>query len=204
MTERRLVGTYAGVDIHVAAWDGVAAAVDLSCACMFAREARGALPTGGLAHLDAALGGRLLSVRTAGLFQATRGETLLIDRAPPVINAGAVLVIGLGDPDVWSTEVVGGAVAIAYTMANLKGAARVAFAPSMLDSGLTGEQTSGAANRMLGALMRAIDLKIALEGCGQTHLPSVREWFFDVGAERFDQASAGFVETLHQLRSRLA
>lgn len=118
MTERRLVGTYADVDVLTAAWDGAAAAVDLSCACMFAREAHGALATGGLAHLDAALGGRLASARAAGLFQAARGETLLIDRPPTTVNAGAILVIGLGDPDEWSTGLVGDAVAVAYAAAS--------------------------------------------------------------------------------------
>ncbi|MCW2338235.1 hypothetical protein M2337_002468 [Sphingobium sp. B2D3A] len=193
---RKSVGQYLGVSVQVAAWDGVAATVDLSCACMFTREARGEQPVGGLAHLDAALDGGLTRSRESRVFRATRGEVLLIDSPPPIVEAAAVLVIGLGDPGDWSTDIMADAVSTAFATAVVKRATSVAFAPSMLDGGLSGAQTSGAAEKMMQGLKQAIAKQCWLHDEGLAAESSVREWVFDVGAERFEAAEVTFGEAL--------
>lgn len=60
MTNQQTVGVTQGVSIAVVAWDGSAAQAGLSFARMFERELADAAPTGGLLHLDAELGGRLV------------------------------------------------------------------------------------------------------------------------------------------------
>jgi len=194
---RQAVGQYLGVSVQVAAWDGVAATVDLSCACMFTREARGEQPIGGLAHLDAALDGRLTRSRESRVFRATRGEILVIESPPAIVQAASVLVIGLGDPSAWTTDIMADAVATAFGTAVVKRATSVAFAPSMLDGGLSGAQTSGAAEKMMQGLKQAIAKQCWLHDEGLAAESSVREWVFDVGAERFEAAAVMFGEALN-------
>lgn len=195
--KRKSVGQYLGVSVQVAAWDGVAATVDLSCACMFTREARGDQPVGGLAHLDAALNGTLIRSRGSRVFGATRCEVLLIESPPSTVEAAAVLVIGLGDPAVWTTDMMADAVSTAFATAVVKRAGSVAFAPSMLDGGLSGAQTSGAAEKMIQGLKRAIAKQCWLHDEGLAAESSVREWVFDVGAERFEAAAATFAGAMN-------
>lgn len=87
MPLKRMVGTRHGVSIEVAACDAASVAVELSCACMFAHEVDAQAPRGGLAHLDGALGGRLLTLRGEGSFQALIGQILVIDTPPSTITA---------------------------------------------------------------------------------------------------------------------
>ena len=194
---RRSVGRYLGVGVHVAAWDAVAATVDLTCACMLAREVFGDRPVGGLAHLDAALGGKLTSSRASGIFRAAWGETLLIDSPPATVVAAAVLIVGLGDPNAWSTATMAEAVSTAFATAAVKRATSVAFAPSMLDGRLSAAQTSGAAEAMMQSLKRAIAKQSWLHDEGLAAKGSVREWVFDVGIARFEAAAAVFREALN-------
>ena len=201
MTKHRSVGDHLGVGIEVAAWDGVAATVDLSCACMFTREARGDRPGGGLAHLDAALSGRLLVARANGVFRAERGEILLIDHPPDAVEAAAVLVVGLGDPDDWSTDVMAGAVSTAYASAVLMRVTSVAFAPGMLDSGLSGAQTAGAVAKMIEALTSAIAKRGWLRDEALARASSVHQWVFDVGAARYEDAVAEFAAAIRNIGS---
>jgi hypothetical protein len=196
MTERRIVGTLHGVTIEVAVWDGSAAEVDLSCACMFTEELGGGPPAGGLAHLDRALDGALLRLRAEGLFTAEAGEMLLLDRLPPMIAARAVLILGLGSPTGWAAQGLAPAVRRAVSMALAMGIGSGALAPSMLDSGLGPDQTSGAPAAMVSGLAAALDGHARLRAIGLARNAELKHWVFDVGAERFSGAVAAFAAAL--------
>lgn len=192
MTQVHHVGTHHGVAIEVAAWDGVAATVDLSCACMFTREAHGATLGGGMAHLDRALGGTLQRLRHEGLFAARRGESLFIGAPPAGIAAGAVLVVGLGAPEDWSPDVMDSAVRQILNAVSLRPVRSVALAASMLDGGLTPAQTAGAANAMVRGLTQGLDAAARLRDLGLAAPLSLERWVFDVGIDRFDAAAQQF------------
>ncbi|QNK01498.1 M17 family peptidase N-terminal domain-containing protein [Dyella telluris] len=196
MTTMRTIGSSHGVTIQVAAWDGVAAQAELSCACMFTHEVSSDGPQGGLKHLDDALGSRLVTMRREGSFTATRGSSLLIDHPPANISASAVLVLGLGSPDDWTPAVMGDAVAQAYLIASQRGFASVAFAPSMLDAGLDPGRTGDVPDRMMEALVNAIDAGARTDHHAQATKASVRTWVFDVGAARFDAVYQRFLDAL--------
>jgi hypothetical protein len=174
------------VSIEVAAWDGAGALVDLSCACMFTHESDAPGPVGGLAHLDSAFDGALLDYRRSGLFRANYGETLLITRPPPSIQAGAILIIGLGDPENWSVAAMQGAVGIAVSTALARNARSAAFAASMLDGGIQPERTSGSLDHMVRGLSMALTLSRHLAHDRLGEPASLDRWVFDVGANRFD------------------
>jgi len=193
MTERKIVGTLHGVAIEVAAWDGSAAEVDLSCACMFTEELGGGPPVGGLAHLDAALGGALVRLRADGIFAAEIGETLFLDQPPPPsVAARALLILGMGTPVGWHARGLTAAVQRAVTIALGLRAGSTALAPSMLDSGLRPDQTDGAPAAMVAGLAAALDAHARLRAIGFAGDPALRRWTFDVGAARFSGAVAAF------------
>ncbi|OAN59894.1 M17 family peptidase N-terminal domain-containing protein [Sphingomonas sp. TDK1] len=196
MTSRQIVGTFHGVVIEVAAWDGSAAAVDLSCACMFAEEVGGRPPVGGLAHLDAALDGQLLQLRAEGLFAATAGETLYLDPLPAAVAARALLILGMGTPTGWTARNLTPAVRQAVSTALMLGVESGALAPSMLDSGLGPDKTSGAPAAMVQGLAAALDAQARLQMAGLVRPLSLTRWVFDVGAERFDGAVRAFAAAL--------
>ncbi|MET3710756.1 hypothetical protein ABIC65_001458 [Sphingomonas trueperi] len=192
MTERKIVGTLHGVAIEVAAWDGSAAEADLSCACMFTEELGGGPPVGGLAHLDAALGGALVRLRADGIFAAEIGETLFLDQPPPTVTARALLILGMGTPVGWHAQELTAAVRRAVTIALGLGVGSAALAPSMLDSGLGPDQTEGAPAAMVAGLAGALDAHARLRAIGFAGDPALRRWTFDVGAARFSGAVAAF------------
>ncbi len=197
MVETRVIGTRHNVSIEIAAWDGAMADVDLSCACMFNHEQDRGGPQGGLGHLDALLGGRLVQLRRDGLFRGERGETALIDRPPGAFAARAVLIIGMGDPEQWLPTFMPQAIGEAVSAAHLCGAASAAFAPSLLDSGINSSRTSGVAAQMIVELVRALDRDARLNAFGLRAAGQLMRFVFDVGASHFDP-------TVDQFRAALA
>lgn len=200
MTEQRTIGVLQGVSIDVAAWDGTKAAVELSFACMFERELTGTGPTGGLRHLDDAFGGALVALRREGYFQAKPMETLLINHPPATIVAKAVMVVGLGDPSAWTPALTAEAAATAIRAAIQQGVASAAFAPSLLDTGLTPSATGGVAEAMLKAVATAISTQAHLAAMGLALPHALRRWVFDVGAERLDATAEHFQATFATLK----
>ncbi|MBO9723336.1 MAG: hypothetical protein J7530_03055 [Novosphingobium sp.] len=195
MTTAHPVGAASGVSIEVAAWDAVGAEVDLSCAGMFAREA-GSQLSGGLAHLNAALEGRLLDLRRSGSFTGRLGECLLLDSPPAPVRAPALLLVGLGEPDGWSTAHLREALRAAGTFALALGVRSAAFAPGMLDSGLLPDQTLGAPAHMTGGLAQALKARGTLVEMGLARAPRLERWIFDVGEARLTSAIENFRDAL--------
>lgn len=189
------VGSAFDVTLDVAAWDGAGAQVDLSCAAMFSEEPAGA-PTGGLAHLDAALGGRLLELRREGHFTGAPGECLLISQPPETVAAKALLVVGLGHPQGWTPLHLREAVRSAATFALALGVRSAAFAPGMRDSGLSADGTAGAPAHMIAGLAAALATRHRLVAMGLAPAPVLERWAFDVGAERLEAAAREFREQL--------
>jgi hypothetical protein len=200
MIDREIVGTLHGIVVEVAAWDGSAAEVDLSCAGMFTQTLAGGRPVGGLAHLDQALGGALTALRDEGRFGATAGEILHIERPPAAVAASAVLIVGLGAPQGWTAAGLAPAVRLAASIALGLGVRTAAFAPSMLDSGLHPEQTADAPAAMIAGLAAAIGAHVRLRALDLAGAPALSRWSFDVGQARFAGAVDSFRSALAAVR----
>ncbi|WP_275892814.1 M17 family peptidase N-terminal domain-containing protein, partial [Burkholderia sp. LMG 13014] len=126
----------------------------------------------------------------------------LISRPPAGIEAGRVLLIGLGDPASWTIDVTADAAATAARTAMQQGLQSVAFAPSILDGGLTSAATDGMPHAMVTAVLATIDTQYRIAELGLAALPSLRHWVFDVGASRFDGAVEQFGNALATAQSR--
>lgn len=191
--QHSVIGEYKGIKIDLVTWDGTMADAELSCACMFMHEVNEAQPQGGLAHLNQALNGELLVLREQGWFTGKISETLLINRHQHTIRAPQLLIIGMGNPEEWTPEVSGLAVATAFRTGNQLGARSVAIAPSILDTGITPQTEFNTA--MLQSLKHAIDTHTHLHELGLAQQMSVKHWIFDTGIANFDQKIAHFHET---------
>lgn len=179
------VGNWAGVRIAVAPTDAVTAVVDLAAAGVFTREMGADGPVGGLRHLNIAMGGAVLRLREDRVFTAAPGEILALSVPGPPVNANTVLLVGLGDPTDWSPAVLDTAVQAVTGEALRRGAASAAFAPSLLDSGLT--VADGLA--VTAAMLRGLTSALTAYGADQIDL---RLWVFCTGAAHLDATHAAF------------
>lgn len=195
------IGSVDGVVFDVVAWGPAQAAVDFSVACMFEHEVDGAAMAGGLLALDQALGGHLSRLRTVGAFRAQPMETLLVTSPPSGIAARAVLVIGLGDPDALTGDVLRRATRVAMREAIRYGATSMAFAPSVLDAGHVDNAALNMQEVMLDGMLGALRAEHLLADAGLAAAPGLTQCSFDVGAPRVQTAGRGFAAAFARLRA---
>jgi hypothetical protein len=191
------LGEVDGLEFRVQAWAPAQADVDLSFACMFEHEAEGATMSGGLLHLDEALGNLLSSLRAEGSFRGQEMETLYISLPSAGLRPRAVMVIGLGDPATITAERLERATRIAYREASRLGVRTVAFAPDLLDAGVQGIVGTGAA--MLRGVVGALRSEKRLAKSGFVPEPSVQSWTFDAGAAHLDAVEIEFRSEINRI-----
>ena len=192
------IGIYKGVEIEVVTWDGTTAEVEMSCGCLFEQEINTSKPVGGLEHLDNALNNQLITLRQEGFFKGKYLETMLIDQKNPKVYAEKILLIGMGNPGIWSPEISMGAVGTAASLAYQMQIKSVAFAPSILDTGI--HPTEDFSLDMLSALMKRIDLQETLFSRKLVNSLSLQRWVFDAGYQDFDTKVQTFTENFEKLR----
>ncbi len=130
------IGRYQNLNIELVTWDCTSAEVELSCACIFEHEMNNRSFSGGLAHLDEALNGRLYEIRKNNWFSAKLNDVLLINQTPSTIQAPKVLLIGMGAPEDFTVARIETAIKTVVRTAHQLELKSVAFAPSLLDTGL--------------------------------------------------------------------
>lgn len=148
------IGHYQNLDIELVTWDCASAEVELSCACIFEHEMNNRSFSGGLAHLDEALNGRLNEIRN-NWFSAKLNDALLINQTPTKIQASKVLLIGMGAPEEFTLERIETAIKTVVKTAHQLELKSVAFAPSILDTGLN--PPAGLNELMLRILKEELD-----------------------------------------------
>ena len=198
---RHQIGTAHGVVFDVVAWGPAMANVDLSVACMFEHEVGGAPVAGGLLGLDQALAGQLTRLRADGAFRAQAMETLLITTPPPALAPRAILVIGLGDPDRLTSDVLRRATRVAMREAIRHGARSMAFAPSVLDAGHTDNAALNMPEVMLDGMLSALAAEVTLAATGLAPIPALQHCTFDVGAPRVQAAALAFAAAFTRLNN---
>ena len=200
-TPRSLIGKAGATIFEVMAWSPAAARVDLSVACMFEHEFGGTSLSGGLLELDVAMSLALTDLRRQGTFRAEEMETLLVTKPPEAVRALSMMVIGLGLPVAPVAARVERAARLAMREAIRAGAKTVAFAPSLLDSGIPASATSNVAAAMLRGALGGLAAQVQLADRGLAAPPDVKWWAFDAGASHFASALAAFNECFEALVS---
>ena len=177
------VGTCGNIQIAVAPRDAVTAEVEVAMAGMFTRELGLSGPAGGLLHLDGAMGNAATRLRSDGIFRAAPGELMALSPTAPPIKASTILLVGLGDPDVWTPETLEVALNAAAADVQRRGAASASFAPSLLDSGVHSGDPEAIAAQMLSGLLRGISVP-------EDARPML--WLFCTGAAHLAATHAAF------------
>nr|WP_174506709.1 M17 family peptidase N-terminal domain-containing protein [Acinetobacter sp. Marseille-Q1620] len=190
--KRQSIGKYQDLHIEIITWDSVSAEVELSCACLFHHEVGRDYFIGGLADLDHALGGQLRQIREDGYFNADLYQTLLLDQPQTTLKAPNALLIGMGNPEDLSVEKIGNAVSIAFKTANQLGLESVAFAPGILDTGITPLPMLN--QTMLQALKTAWETHHYLHQKGLVKQATVKHWVFDAGEHNFEDKAQEYVD----------
>ncbi len=191
------IGHYQNLDIELVTWDCTTAEVELSCACIFEHEMNNHSFSGGLAHLDEALNGRLNEIRENNWFSAQLNDALLINQTPSTIQASKVLLIGMGRPEDFTVEKIGTAIKTAVKTAHQLELKSVAFAPSILDTGLN-------APANLNELMLR-SLKEELDRHHQLHLQNlvkksvIERWIFDSGFQNYEIKAEQYIASFAKI-----
>ncbi|MCU4347020.1 peptidase M17 [Acinetobacter lactucae] len=185
------IGYYQNLDIELVTWDCTSAEVELSCACIFEHEMNDRSFSGGLAHLDEALNGRLNEIRKNNWFSAKLNDALLINQTPSTIQASKVLLIGMGAPEEFTLERVETAIKTVVKTAHQLELKSVAFAPSILDTGLN--PPSGLNEVMLQALKEELDRHHQLHLQKLVKKSEIERWVFDAGFQNYEAKAEQYI-----------
>ncbi|PTV43463.1 peptidase M17 [Acinetobacter oleivorans] len=187
------IGHYQNLDLELVTWDCASAEVELSCACIFEHEMNNRSFSGGLAHLDEALNGRLDLIRKNNWFSAKLNDVLLINQTPSTIQASKVLLIGMGAPEDFTVEKVGTAIKTAVKTAHQLELKSVAFAPSILDTGLN--PPAGLNELMLRSLKEELDRHHQLYLQNLVKKSEIERWVFDAGFQNYEAKAEQYIKS---------
>jgi hypothetical protein len=166
--------------------------VPLQVVCYFKYTPERARRMGGApVELDKHLGGVIASLRERGEFGGDQLETILI--APPEgsIKAKALLLVGLGEEDALSLNLMEAVGRVSLREAARLGARRVGFAPLIRDQGNTKIGTGDVEMAVVRGMLLAYDTEKRLqkEGLGKPY--TLEEWWVEAGPAYFDETVAG-------------
>lgn len=178
------IGHYQNLNIELVTWDCASAEVELSCACIFEHEMNNRSFSGGLAHLDEALNGRLDLIRKNNWFSAKLNDVLLINQTPSTIQASKVLLIGMGAPEDFTVDRIETAIKTVVKTAHQLELKSVAFAPSLLDTGLN--PPAGLNELMLRSLKEELDKHHELYLQNLVKKSEIERWVFDAGFQNYE------------------
>ncbi|ENX43777.1 hypothetical protein F886_03134 [Acinetobacter sp. NIPH 542] len=185
------IGRYQNLDIELVTWDCASAEVELSCACIFEHEMNNLSFSGGLAHLDEALNGRLNEIRKNNWFSAKLNDALLINQTPSTIQATKVLLIGMGAPEEFTLERIEIAIKTVVRTAHQLELKSVAFAPSILDTGLN--PPAGLNELMLRSLKEELDKHHQLYLQNLVKKSEIERWVFDAGFQNYEAKAEQYI-----------
>ncbi|MFA2969241.1 peptidase M17 [Acinetobacter pittii] len=191
------IGHYQNLDIELVTWDCTTAEVELSCACIFEHEMNNSSFSGGLAHLDEALNGRLNEIRANNWFSAQLNDALLINQTPSTIQASKVLLIGMGRPEDFTVEKIGTAIKTAVKTAHQLELKSVAFAPSILDTGLN--PPANLNGLMLSSLKEELDRHHQLHLQNLVKKSVIERWIFDSGFQNYEIKAEQYIASFAKI-----
>jgi Cytosol aminopeptidase family, N-terminal domain len=128
--------TARSLDIQVVVQGPGAVATELAAAGFFELIENEVL-IGGAKQLNDGVNGKVMEYRTDGSFLGNVGETFLFIPEKNTIPAARVLLVGLGNREGISLDIVRTAAILALEKANELGLTNFAFAPEIRDAGVT-------------------------------------------------------------------
>lgn len=142
-------------------------------------------------ELDKHLGGVIGSLRASGDFKGDRLETILIQSPPGSIKAKSLMLIGLGDEDALSLELMEQVGTTALREASRLGATKVAFAPLIRDQGNSKLGTGAVETAVVRGMLTAYNTDRRMQNEGLARSYSLEEWWIEAGPAFYDETVAG-------------
>ncbi len=166
--------------------------VPLQVVCYFKYTPEGAKKmTGAPVELDKRLGGAIASLRERGEFIGDPLETLLITPPKGAIQPKALLLVGLGDEDALSLQLLEEVGRVALREATRLGVSRVAYAPLIRDQGNSKFKTGDVATAVVRGMLLAYDTEKRLQKEGLSKEFTLDQWNVEAGADYFDDTVKG-------------
>jgi hypothetical protein len=166
--------------------------VPLQVVCYFKYTPEGAKRISGApVELDKRLGGVIGALRERGEFVGDQLETLLIIPPKDSIKAKALLLVGLGDEDGLSLNLMEAVGRVSLREAARLGVNRVAFAPLLRDQGNSKLGTGDVETAVVRGMLLANDSEKRLQKEGLSKEFTLDEWNVEAGPTYFDETVAG-------------
>src|SRR5437660_4988731 len=173
--------------------------VPLQVVCYFKYTPEGAKRMSGApVELDKRLGGVIGALRERGEFAGDQLETLLINPPKDSIKAKALVLVGLGDEDALSLNLMEVAGRVSLREAARLGVSRVAFAPLIRDQGNSKLGTGDVETALVRGILLAYDTEKRLQKEGLSKEFTLNEWNVEAGPTYFDETVAGVEKAIEQ------
>jgi hypothetical protein len=165
---------------------------DLQVICLFRSSPENTLH-GALTETNEKLKGLLDRVRSPDLFRGELGETLLLTPQKNSLSAKKLLIIGLGDSQVFSPQRMQLVGTILYTEASRLGTANPFFAPTVLDGGVSKFTTGEVSEQVVAGFLRAAETdRVANASPGKR----VESLTYLAGQQHADETRAGIEKAI--------
>jgi hypothetical protein len=201
-------GTIDGIAIQGVVQGPSAQVSDLQIACVFEYtegdifNTPPALPPAlnGLVHLDQDMKGLLTEIRKSGKFQGHANETILI--APPkgTIGGKSLLLIGLGDRNKFTPDLMTGVGSIAMREALRLGVNNFSFASDLKDAGID-SPTALVAGNVVRGIFEAYRTQTWLKEKKMSTFKPVSKVILLAGPAFFATAGEGIQEAIATLKN---
>src|SRR5206468_1328785 len=173
--------------------------VPLQVVCYFKYTPEGVKRMSGApVELDKHLGGIIVALRERGEFVGDQLETLLIIPPKDSIKAKALLLVGLGDEDALSLNLMEGVGRVSVREAARLGVNRVAFAPILRDQGNSKLGTGDVETAVVRGMLLAYDTEKRLQKEALSKEFTLDEWNVEAGPAYFDDTVAGTQKAIEQ------
>src|SRR5262245_15544917 len=149
-------------------------------------------------ELDRRLGGVIASLRERGEFVGDQLETILITPPRDSINAKALLLVGLGDENALSLELMEAVGRVSLREAARLGASRVAFAPLIRDQGNSKFGTGDVETAVVRGMLLAYDTEKRLQKEGLSKDFTLDQWNVEAGPMYFDETVTGVQKAIEE------
>ena len=201
-------GKVDGISIDGLVQGPSAAVADLQIACVFEYTEGDiynapALPANlnGMVHLDEALKGIITDLRKNGKFKGHALETLLITPPKGTLASKKLLLIGLGDRNKFTPEVMKNVGSVAMRESLRLDVATVSFASDIKDAGIDSPTALVATNVVLGAF-EAYRTQTYLEDKKLSGKKSLKKLILLAGPAFYNVAGQGIKEAITQLNTK--
>lgn len=204
----RVWGTVDGVAIEGVVQGPSAQVSDLQIACVFEYtegdiyNSPPALPPAlnGLVHLDQDMKGLLTEIRKSGKFLGHANETLLITPAKGAIGGKRLLLIGLGDRNNFTPDLMTGIGGVAMREALKLGVNNFSFASDLKDAGID-SPTALVAGNVVKGIFEAYRTQLWLKEKQLTKIKPIAKVILLAGPAFFTTAGEGIQEAITAIKN---